>query len=130
MGAWVHSRPVEYGRVVRITLQGDLDLYRRGEVVAALPRPQTVDRLIVDCSRVTSLDSSIMAVLMHYRRDFLNAGHDAANLVVIVNPSIRRFFEIVGLQSFLTLVTTASHGETSTADVRDVETSGEQPEPA
>lgn len=92
-------------RAARVELSGDLDVYRRDEVEAALPPANTIDRLVIDLRTATLLDSSIIAVIMRYRRAFIEAGNDAHNIVVVVPPNLRRIFEITGLVTLLTIVT-------------------------
>ena len=98
----LHVREDERTAVLR--LQGDLDIYRRGEVESQLPQPGTVDRVIIDCSAATSIDSTILSLLMRYRRSFASAGGDPVNIVVVVDPALRRIFEIAGLSRVLTIV--------------------------
>lgn len=90
---------------VRIELAGDLDLYRRDEVASAFPPPETTNRLIVDMRNATLVDSSIIAVLMRYRRSFMDAGKDGHDIIVVVPAVFRRIFEITGLVKLLTVVT-------------------------
>lgn len=90
---------------VRIELSGDLDLYRRDEVSSVFPPPDTIERLIVDMRNATLIDSSIIAVLMRYRRQFMDAGRDGHDIIVVVPAVFRRIFEITGLVKLLTVVT-------------------------
>ena len=90
---------------VRVELEGDLDVYRRDAIASAFPPPDSVDRLIVDMRNATLIDSSIIAVLMRYRRAFMDCGKDGLDIVVVVPPVFRRIFEITGLVKLLTIVT-------------------------
>lgn len=83
---------------------GDLDGYRREEIEHRLPEPGSADRVIIDCSAATSIDSIILSTLMRYRRRFAAAGGDPVNIVVVVEPTLRRTFEIAGLSRVLTIV--------------------------
>ncbi len=94
-------------RTVRLEFSGDLDVFRRDEFASAFPPPETIDRLAIDLRNATLLDSSIVAVLMRYRRGFIDAGGDARDIVVVVPPNLRRIFEITGLVTLLTVVTAA-----------------------
>lgn len=89
----------------RVELSGDLDLYRRDEIASAFPSPETAKRVIVDMRNATLIDSSIIAVLMRYRRAFMDAGNDGQDIIVLVPPVFRRIFEITGLVKLLTVVT-------------------------
>ncbi|HLI97710.1 MAG TPA: STAS domain-containing protein [Candidatus Baltobacteraceae bacterium] len=88
-----------------VAFAGDLDVYRRDEVASALPPPETAERIVIDMRDVTTVDSSIVAVLMRYRRSFTDAGGDAHEVVLIVSPQLRRIFEITGLTRSMTVVT-------------------------
>jgi anti-anti-sigma factor len=92
-------------RAAKIQFSGDLDVYRRDEFVAALPPPENIDHLIIDMRGAAMVDSSIIAVLMRYRRTFMEAGGNPHNVVLVVPPNLRRIFEITGLVSLLTVVT-------------------------
>lgn len=59
----------------------------------------------------TLIDSSIIAVLMRYRRSFMDAGKDGLDIVVLVPPVFRRIFEITGLVKLLTIVTAPTSGD-------------------
>lgn len=91
-------------RTARISFAGDLDVYRRDDVAAALPPVQNIDRLIIDLRETALIDSTILSVLMRYRRTFVEAGHDAHDIIIVVKPQLRRVFEITGLTRSLTIV--------------------------
>jgi anti-anti-sigma factor len=92
-------------RAAKIELSGDLDVYRRDEIAALLPSPESVDHLVIDMRAAAMVDSSIIAVLMRYRRSFMEAGGNPHDIVLVVPPNLRRIFEITGLVSLLTVVT-------------------------
>lgn len=94
-------------RTARIALSGNLDVYSTKHVESLLPDPAAVDRVIVDCSQVTVIDSSVVTALMRYRRRFQEAGKNPTEIVIVVNPSVRRIFEITGLGRVLTIVSAA-----------------------
>ena len=91
-------------RTATLRLEGDLDIYRRDEIENALPKPGSCDRVVIDCSSATSIDSTVLSTLMRYRRSFASAGGDPVNIIVIVEPSLRRIFDIAGLSRVLTIV--------------------------
>lgn len=91
-------------RTAHLKLEGGLDIYRREQIAALLPDPASVDRVVIDCSDATSIDSTILTLLMRYRRSFAAAGGDAVNIIVIVKPALRRTFDIAGLSRVLTIV--------------------------
>jgi anti-anti-sigma factor len=90
-----------------LTFAGDLDVYRREEFAAALPPVESVDRLVIDLRAATLIDSSVIAQLMRFRRRFVEAGHDASDIVVVVPEQLRRIFEITGLLNLVTVITAA-----------------------
>ena len=94
-----------------ITLSGDLDLSRRDAVNDMLPPASTVERLIIDCSEVTSIESVVIAVFMRYRRKFTAAGRDPFNITFIVSPNLRRTFDITGMSQWFTVVTSPRKSE-------------------
>jgi anti-anti-sigma factor len=110
-------------RTARISLAGDLDIYRRDEIVAMFPFAESIDRVIIDLREATSLDSTILSAFMRYRRTFVDAGKDPHEIVIVVNPQLRRVFEITGLLNSLTVVSAA--GEVGTAETAAPEPLGE-----
>lgn len=96
---------MNHERNARIVFDGDLDVYRRDEIASAFPPPGSIDRLVIDMRGASIIDSSIVAVLMRYRRSFIEAGGQGYDIVLLVPPSLRRIFEITGLVSSMTVVT-------------------------
>ena len=101
----------ENERVARLRFAGDLDVYRRGEFEAAFPPPDSIDRIVIDMRETSILDSSIITLLMRYRRAFTEAGGDPLNMVLVVPPSLRRIFEITGLMNLMTILTATPEQE-------------------
>gem|GEM_PF-3045455 len=95
-------------RTAYVAFSGDLDVYRRDEISAALPAAGSVDQLVIDMRGASLIDSSVIAVLMHYRREFVDAGGNAHEVVVVVPQQLRRIFEITGLTKSLTVVNASS----------------------
>jgi anti-anti-sigma factor len=91
-------------RSITVTLSGELDLSMRDAVASALPEPAGFERLVVDCTAVTSIESVVIAVFMRYRRKWIAAGGDPLNIVFLVTPSLRRTFEITGMMEWFTIV--------------------------
>lgn len=94
-------------RTARIVLSGSLDVYSKSHVESLLPDPESVDRVIIDCSSVSIIESAVLTVLMRYRRRFQDAGRDPVEIIIVVNPSVRRIFDITGLNRVLTIVSAA-----------------------
>lgn len=94
-------------RTARIAFAGDLDVYRRDEIVASLPPADSIDRLIIDLREAAIIDSTILSAFMRYRRTFVEAGKDPHEIIIVVKPQLRRIFEITGLMKTLTIVSAA-----------------------
>lgn len=92
-------------RTARVAFSGALDIYRVPEVEGALPPVWSAERVVLDFSAVTSVDSTVLTVLLRYRRRFEEAGHSALDIVVITNANVKRAFEISGLTRVITVIT-------------------------
>lgn len=112
----------EEERTATLRLEGDLDIYRRDEIEARLPAPGSAERVVIDCSAATSIDSTILTMLMRYRRRFAAAGGDPVNIVIVVEPSLRRTFEIAGLSRVLTIVSAPGRANSPAESAKDTET--------
>jgi anti-sigma B factor antagonist len=87
--------------VVRLT--GEIDMYRTPQVLEALePRMQPCpQRVIVDLSEVSYMDSSGVGTLVHlFRR--INS-HNGKLILVNPNQRVRSIFEITRLDRFFTI---------------------------
>ena len=91
-----------------IRLSGDLDLSWRDAVKGMLPSPGSVEKLVIDCSGVASIESVVIAEFMRYRRDFIAAGRDPLDIIFIVSPQMRRTFDITGMSEWFTVINAPS----------------------
>ncbi|MBV8639313.1 MAG: STAS domain-containing protein [Candidatus Eremiobacteraeota bacterium] len=88
-----------------ITLHGDLGLADRDRIAGLFPNPQAAERIVIDCSDVNSMDSSILALIMTYRRRVQIAGRDPlATIVALARPRLHRLFELTGICRAITVV--------------------------
>lgn len=88
-----------------ITLHGDLGLADRDRIAGLFPSPQTTERLVIDCSDVNSMDSSILALIMTYRRRMQIAGRDPlTTIVALAKPRLHRLFELTGICRAITVL--------------------------
>jgi len=87
-----------------VRLAGDLDLTQWNEVAADLPSPEEFGRVVIDCSTVTSMDSPVIAVLLRYRKSFIEAGNDPLDIVVLASKQVQRLFDIAGVTRLLTVI--------------------------
>ena len=93
------------GGIHVVAVTGEIDLFTAPEFKQALSEPidEGVERVIVDLSDTTFIDSSSLGVLIGAQRKLkLNGGRLA---VVCENDSIVKTFKITGLDSVFTLVT-------------------------
>lgn len=97
--------PPMHQRTSRIDLKGDLDISRVHEVIDALTGLVEADRVVVSCIDATSMDSSFLTAMMRFRREFMSRGKDPHDIIIVVNPKMRRILEITGLVKTLTVVT-------------------------
>ena len=88
-----------------ITLHGDLGLADRDRIASLFPNPETTERLVIDCTDAKSLDSSILALIMTYRRRMQIAGKDpVATIVALAPPRLQRLFELTGISRAITVL--------------------------
>ncbi len=91
-----------------ITLDGDLGIADRDRIAGLFPNPETTERLVIDCSNVGSMDSSILALIMTYRRRVQLAGRDPlATIVAFAPPRLHRLFELTGISRAITVLSVA-----------------------
>lgn len=101
-------------RTALIALKGDLSLHERDAVANGLPDPAAIDKLVIDCTAVTSIDSVVASVFLRYRRRFVAAGADPLNIIFIVSPQVKRLFEIAGMSTYFTLIASGTSEADST----------------
>jgi anti-anti-sigma regulatory factor len=87
-----------------VRLHGDLSLADQKRIWSLLPPPETIGRLVLDCSDASSLDSTIIVLIMRYRRRFMMAGRNPLDIVAIVPPRIERVFVLTGLTRAITVM--------------------------
>lgn len=82
-----------------VSLEGEFDVFSESRLVEALPNPAEVASVLIDLLRVKYVDSVAIGRLVAFRRDFLDAGGEPDNLVVLLPKTggLRRIFEITGL---------------------------------
>jgi anti-anti-sigma factor len=84
---------------VVVQVEGDLDMATSSRLTEALERADAGDRIIVDLSECTFLDSSAVRVLVAGARTAQTAGGDMA--LVARDPGIRRVLEIAAIDELL-----------------------------
>lgn len=83
---------------------GEIDFTAREDFRARLSGLADAQAAVVDLAEVSYMDSSALAEILLLQRTRRNAGKAAMS--VVVNPRIRRLFEIAGLQNVLLLAAT------------------------
>ena len=83
---------------------GDIDFTAREDFRARLAVLADAEGAVVDLAEVSYMDSSALAELLLLQRGRKHVGRGAMS--VVVNPRIRRLFEIAGLQNVLLLAAT------------------------
>jgi anti-sigma B factor antagonist len=91
----------EPGRFL-IVLRGEWDLYNRPELETALRAAEASGErvVVVELSRATFIDSSVLGALVEARKRLDEGGRIA---VIAADRQIRKVFEITGLDSVFTL---------------------------
>lgn len=92
------------GHVDVIVLSGDLGMVDYKDLEARLPAPAETLRLVIDCSSVTSMDSTVIALLMRYRQRLLIAGGDPSRIVILATPRLERLFDLTGVSRSMTVL--------------------------
>lgn len=92
----------EGGRYFLIALRGEWDLYNRPELEAALLQAEAAAEslIVLDLSRATFIDSSVLGALVEARKRLEERVEIA---VVAEDRQIRKVFEITGLDSVFAL---------------------------
>jgi anti-sigma B factor antagonist len=83
---------------------GEIDFTAREDFRARLAVLADAEGAVVDLADVSYMDSSALAEILLLQRTRKHAGR--AGMTVVVNPRIRRLFEIAGLQNVLLLAAT------------------------
>jgi len=92
----------EGGRYFLIALRGEWDLYNRPELEAALLEAEAADEslVVLDLSRATFIDSSVLGALVDARKRLQERVRIA---VVAEDRQLRKVFEITGLDAVFAL---------------------------
>ena len=87
-----------------VTIVGEIDMANAPEVKRAIDTSRDgVERVVVDLSAVTFLDSSALNALVHSRRDLAEDGI-SFRVVSPADQSVRKVFEITHLTEPLSVV--------------------------
>lgn len=92
-------RPYILGENAYVVLEGDLDLTRRTELLAALPDPHSLKHVVINLTRVSFIDSFMLGALVQFRANFIAAGGRPENVLLVLPRAgiMERTFELTGL---------------------------------
>jgi anti-anti-sigma factor len=98
-------RPYVLGENAYVVLDGELDLSRKGELTAALPDPKSLKHVVINLTRVTYIDSFMLGALVQFRTNFVAAGGDPSNLILVLphDGDLPRTFELTGLDKLFSI---------------------------
>jgi len=87
-----------------VLLEGELDYMMRADVAAKLPQPDACTRVVIDCSAVTFMDSTIVATILDFQQRFARFGGNPVNIILIASATIDRIFEVAHVKHLMTVV--------------------------
>lgn len=92
-------RPYILGENAYVVLDGDLDISRRTELLAALPDPSVLKHIVINLTRVRYIDSFMLGSLVQFRANFITGGGKPENLMLVLprGAVLERTFELTGL---------------------------------
>ena|SRR5438270_1853196 len=86
-----------------IRLAGDIDFSRKVEIELLLAKANYVDVAVIDCTDAAYLDSSGMSCLAALKKRMQENGTAAVLRIAGANDSLRRVFQICGLDKMFEL---------------------------
>jgi anti-anti-sigma factor len=98
-------RPYIAGENAYVVLDGDVDMSRRTELVAALPDPQPLKHAVINLTRVSYIDSFMLGALVQWRSNFIAAGGAPEDLILVLPRGgiLQRTFELTGLHKLFSI---------------------------
>jgi anti-anti-sigma factor len=98
-------RPYVLGETAYVVLDGDLNITRRTEVLAALPDARTLRHAVINLTRVSYIDSFVLGSLVQFRANFVAAGGKPENLMLVLprDAILARTFELTGLNKLFSI---------------------------
>ena len=123
-------RPYVLGENAYVVLDGDLDISRRTELLAALPDPRALKHVMINLTRVGYVDSFILGALVQFRANFIAAGGRPEDLMLVLPRKgiLERTFELTGLAKLFSIayaepadrIDEARHSSTSPGMTRNL----------
>lgn len=98
-------RPYVLGETAYVVLDGDLDVTRKTEVLAALPDARALKHAVINLTRVSYIDSFMLGSLVQFRANFVAAGGKPENLMLVLPRGgiLERTFELTGLTKLFSI---------------------------
>lgn len=98
-------RPYVLGENAYVVLDGDLDMSRRTELLAALPDPRALKHAVINLTHVAYIDSFMLGALVQFRANFVAAGNEPSNLMLVLlrGGILERTFELTGLNKLFSI---------------------------
>lgn len=98
-------RPYVLGENAYVVLDGDLDISRRTELLAALPDPHALKNVVINLTRVNYVDSFVLGSLVQFRANFIAAGGKPESLMLVLPREgiLERTFDLTGLNKLFSI---------------------------
>lgn len=98
-------RPYVLGENAYVVLDGDLDISRRTELLAALPDASALKHVVINLTRVSYIDSFMLGSLVQFRANFIAAGGKPENVMLVLPRKgiLERTFELTGLNKLFAI---------------------------
>lgn len=93
-----------------VSFNGELDIWKEGEVEARLAVPDGRVPIVIDLSQVRYLDSAFLSALVRLRRRLPNC----PITLVVEAPSVRRIFELTEMNRLFEITRTPPDGSSFT----------------
>jgi len=98
-----------------VKLDGDLDFSRKAQIAELLAEVDDTDIAIIDLAGVTYIDSSCLSCLALQKKRMLENGTAAVLRIAGASESLRRIFEICGLDKTFELYPSLEHAQNAGA---------------
>jgi anti-anti-sigma factor len=98
-----------------VKLDGDLDFSRKDQVAALLAEADNIDIAIVDLAGVSYIDSSCLSCLALQKKRMHENGTAAILRIAGASESLRRIFEICGLDRTFEFYPSLEHAQNAAA---------------
>lgn len=83
--------------VVALELRGEIDVYRRPDLVRALDTLKDADIAVVDLTKVAYFDLTLITCLVHLKNQMSAQNAESVVRLVGAKPNLKRVFEITQL---------------------------------